>query len=212
MRRIVPLILATAALVLAMAAPAVASHSISITYTGPVKAGSELILSCPGGFTLGSGEADFYRDPKMRAPVELNVNPTSYIFSPTGDRTVSAVWFVPKGARYADASIVCSATTSISTSSTCVFDDSLGQWVRQIDYTIVNASSSDQYGTVYYRVDEGDRQGGWTTAVPANGIVSGSFQILPDNSVERIVVVEYDEVTTGQVFDSRPGNILLSCP
>jgi hypothetical protein len=209
MRRIVPLILATAALLLAMAAPAVASHSI--TYTGPVTAGSELILSCPDGFSLGSGEADFYRDPKMRVPVGLNVNPTRYIFSPTGDRTISAVWVVPKGARYADASIACGATTSISTSSTCVFDDSLGQWVRQIDYTIVNASSSDQYGTVYYRVDEGDRQGGWTTAVPANGIVSGSFQILPDNSVERILVVEYDEVTTGQVFDSNLIS-LLSCP
>jgi hypothetical protein len=33
MRRIVPLILATAALLLAMAAPALASHGISITYT-----------------------------------------------------------------------------------------------------------------------------------------------------------------------------------
>lgn len=89
--------------------------------------------------------------------------------------------------------------------------DSVGRWVHQIDYRITDASSSDQYGTVYHRVDEGDRQGGWTTAVPANGSVSGSFQILPDNSVERIVVVEYEEVTTGQVFDSNRV-ILLSSP
>jgi hypothetical protein len=92
-----------------------------------------------------------------------------------------------------------------------VFDDNVGQWVHQIDYRITHASSSDQYGTVYHRVDEGDRQGGWTTAVPANGSVSGSFPILPDNSVERIVVVESEEVTTGQVFDSNRV-ILLSSP
>jgi hypothetical protein len=37
MRRIVPLILATAALLSAMAAPALATHGTTITYTGPVK-------------------------------------------------------------------------------------------------------------------------------------------------------------------------------
>jgi hypothetical protein len=42
-------------------------------------AGSELTLSCPDGYTLGTGEADFYRDPGMRVPVALNVSPTRYV-------------------------------------------------------------------------------------------------------------------------------------
>jgi hypothetical protein len=213
MRRIVPLILATAALLSAMAAPALATHGTTITYTGPVKAGSELILSCPDGFTLGTGEADFYRDPKMRVPVALNVSPTRYIYSPTGDRTVSAVWAVPKGARYADAFAACFATISVSLTAQCLFDDSLGQWVWQLDYSITNASSggTDRHGTVYYRIDGGERQGGTQVTVPAEGTVSGSFQLAPDNTAERFVVVEYDEVTTGFVFDSN-SVVLVSCP
>jgi hypothetical protein len=210
-RLLVVLVMVAAVVSVVMASPAGATHGISVTYTGRVTPGEELVLSCPEFYTLGTGEADFYRDPRMRVPVALNVTPDRFIISPAGDRTVSAIWVVPRGARYADAFVGCFATTSISTAATCVFDESLGQWVWQIDYTITNASSTDQFGTVYYRIDGGERQGGWETAVPANATVSGSFQILPDNTVERIVVVEY-EVTTGAVFDTGPGNILLSCP
>jgi hypothetical protein len=216
LRRIVgPLAaLTAAAVVLLLAAPpALAANSIGVSFAGPVRPGQELVLSCPEGYTLGGGEADFYRDPQGRVPLpgQQNVSPTRYIFSPAGDRTVSAVWVVPRGARYANASAGCFATTSIYSAATCVFDESLGQWVWQFDYSITNASSTDQFGTVYYRIDGGERQGGWETAVPANATVSGSFQVVPDNTVERIVVIEY-ETTTGAVFDTGPGNILLSCP
>jgi hypothetical protein len=210
-RLLVVLVMVAAVVSVVMASPAGATHGIGVTYTGRVTPGEELVLSCPEFYTLGSGEADFYRDPRMRVPVALNVNPDRYVISPTGERTVSAVWVVPRGARYANAVAGCFAMTSIYAAAECVFDDSLGQWVWRLNYTITNASATDQFGTVYYRIDGGERQGGTATAVPANATVSGSFQILPDNTVERIVVIEY-EVTTGAVFDTGPGNILLSCP
>jgi hypothetical protein len=207
--------LALAAVVASLtASPAGATHGIGVSFTGRVTAGEELVLSCPDFYTLGNAEADFYRDPQMRVPVALNVYPDRYVYSPAGDRTVSAVWVVPRGARHADAFAGCFATTSFYSAAECVFDESLGQWMWQLNYTITNATAVDQHGTVYYRIDGGERQGGTPTTVPGNSPpVSGSFLITPDNTAEHIVVIEY-VLTTGQVFDSGPGNILQAgfCP
>jgi hypothetical protein len=194
--------------------PAAATHGIGVSFTGRVTAGEELVLSCPDHYTMGSAEADFYRDPGMRVPVALNVQPDRYVNSPTGERTVSAVWIVPRGARHATAGASCIPVTSIYSAAECVFDETTGQWVWQLNYTISNASAVDQVGTVYYRIDGGERQGGTPTTVPGNsGPVSGSFQISIDPTRERIVVIEY-VLDTGEVFDTGPGNILLpdACP
>lgn len=107
MRRIATVILVTAALALA-AIPALASHSISVTYTGPVTPGEDLRLDCPEGFALVAGNADFYRDRAMRVSVALDVPPTEYVLWPHGGAYMAYVWTVPRGARFADVFIECS--------------------------------------------------------------------------------------------------------
>jgi hypothetical protein len=106
-----------------MILPAAASPGIGITYTGPVQAGTQLTLSCPEGYTAGSGEADFYRDPQMRVAVALNVSPDIYILWPDGHGYKTLGWTVPRGARYADAVIQCfEVPPTFSFVKTGVFD------------------------------------------------------------------------------------------
>jgi hypothetical protein len=104
-RRIATAVLIAAALALA-AAPALAAQTISVTYAGPVKAGTELVLTCPEGYTGDPEPASFYRDPHGRVLL-LSKEADRLIYSPSGDATRSAVWTVPMGARYAEAVMHC---------------------------------------------------------------------------------------------------------
>lgn len=212
MRRLATILVVAVAVLTAVTLPASATHGIGISFAGPVRAGEELVLSCPEGYTLDPEPASFYRDPRGRVPLPgyESVEANRMVLWPSGAGFMSAVWVVPKGARYATAHGNCLPMTSVSLTAACVYDDALGQWVHRLDYSITNASGSDQSGTVYYRIDGGNRQGGWVTAVPANATVSGSFQVPADASVERFAVVEY-ELTGGQMFDSNQV-ILPGCP
>jgi hypothetical protein len=62
-RRIATAVLIAAALVLT-AVPALADTTV--TYAGPVTAGTELVLTCPEGHTGAAEGARFYRDPRGR--------------------------------------------------------------------------------------------------------------------------------------------------
>jgi hypothetical protein len=103
-RRILTVATLTLLLVALAASPASALET-TVTYTGPVQAGTFLELTCPEGtmvqYTQGviSASASFYRNKRMTALVETNTTP--------GYGPVSVGWNVPKGARYADAYLVC---------------------------------------------------------------------------------------------------------
>jgi hypothetical protein len=105
-RRILTVATLTLFLVALAASPASALET-TVTYTGPVEAGTFLELTCPEGtmvqYTQGgtviSASASFYRNKRMTALVETNTSP--------GVGPVSVGWNVPKGSRYADATLVC---------------------------------------------------------------------------------------------------------
>jgi hypothetical protein len=94
-------------LLVALAATPASAQATTVTFTGPVQAGAFLELTCPEGtivqYTQGgtqiSARASFYRNKRLTALVETNTTP--------GAGPVSVVWNVPKGARYADAYLVC---------------------------------------------------------------------------------------------------------
>jgi hypothetical protein len=112
-RRIaLPTLLALIAVAL-VAAPARAQSSVQVSFSGRVTPGQEIGLTCPENYTLGTGVANFYRDPNGRVAVALNVNPTRYEYSPRGDATVSAFWTVPRGARFASATAECFQLTAV---------------------------------------------------------------------------------------------------
>lgn len=103
MRRIATAVLIAAALVLT-AVPALADTTV--TYAGPVTAGTELVLTCPEGHTGAAEGARFYRDPRGRVLL-VTRSWDRLIYSPDGQAIQSAVWIVPKGARYAEATMQC---------------------------------------------------------------------------------------------------------
>jgi hypothetical protein len=95
-------------LLVALAASPASAQATTVTYTGPVEAGTFLELTCPEGtivqYTQGntqiSASASFFRNRRMTAEVAVNL-------TPTGAGPVSVGWTVPKGARYASAYLVC---------------------------------------------------------------------------------------------------------
>ena len=94
-------------LLVGLAASPASAQATTVTYTGPVEAGTFLELTCPEGtlvqYTQGntqiSASASFFRNKRMTAEVAVNVMP--------GGGPVSVGWTVPKGARYASAYLVC---------------------------------------------------------------------------------------------------------
>jgi|GEM_PF-2623734 hypothetical protein len=106
-RRILTVATLTLLLVALAASPASALET-TVEFTGPVEAGTHLELTCPEGtlvqYTQGgtqiSARASFYRNKRLTAAVAVNL-------TPTGMGPVSVGWNVPKGARYADATLVC---------------------------------------------------------------------------------------------------------
>lgn len=134
------------AVLVGLAVPARAEHGVRITYTGPVKPGTELIVRCPDGHTMASGQADFYRDPGLRVAVALDVNPDRIEVGP-GNSIVAAAWLVPRGAHYADAWVDCSpsawvpttttATTTVPTTSTTVVPTTATTTVPTTSTTVV---------------------------------------------------------------------------
>jgi len=94
-------------LLVALAASPASAQATTVTYTGPVEAGTFLELTCPEGtlvqYTQGntqiSASASFFRNRQMTAEVAVNLAP--------GAGPVSVGWTVPKGARYASAYLVC---------------------------------------------------------------------------------------------------------
>jgi hypothetical protein len=103
------LTVATLTLLLAtLAASSASAQATTVTFTGPVEAGGFLELTCPEGtmvqYTQGgsqiSARASFYRNKRLTAAVAVNLTPTVV-------GSVSVGWNVPKGARYADAYLVC---------------------------------------------------------------------------------------------------------
>jgi hypothetical protein len=105
-RRIAIAVLIAIVAVALTAGPVVAAQTISVTYAGPVTAGTELVLTCPEGYTGDPEAASFYRDPRGRVLL-LSKEADRLIYSPSGDAVRSAVWTVPKGARYAEAVMHC---------------------------------------------------------------------------------------------------------
>jgi hypothetical protein len=105
-RRILTVATLTLLLVGLAASPA-SAQATTVTYTGPVEAGTFLELTCPEGTlvqytqgnTLISASASFFRNKRMTAEVAVNVTP--------GGGPVSVGWTVPTGARYASAYLVC---------------------------------------------------------------------------------------------------------
>ena len=94
-------------LLVGLAASPASAQATTVTYTGPVEAGTFLELTCPEGtlvqYTQGntqiSASASFFRNKRMTAEVAVNLTP--------GGGPVSVGWTVPKGARYASAYLVC---------------------------------------------------------------------------------------------------------
>ena len=102
------LLLAVALLAIAVPASAQETPEVTVTYSGRVTAGQFLELTCPDGLQVQmflatgivSASADFYRNERRTAVVALDV--------PSGGGGVNTQgWTVPKGARYADATLVC---------------------------------------------------------------------------------------------------------
>jgi hypothetical protein len=99
------LLLAVALLVIA--APASAQET-TVTYSGRVTAGQFLELTCPEGTQVQifqatsstSASASFYRNERRTAVVAVNQ-------PPSGGSVNFVGWNVPKGARYADATLTC---------------------------------------------------------------------------------------------------------
>jgi hypothetical protein len=101
---------ATLTLLLLVGLPAspASAQATTVTYTGPVEAGTFLELVCPEGtlvqYTQGgtqiSAQALFYRN--QRQPPAAAVN-----LPPDGVGGHAVYWTVPKGARYAEAYLVC---------------------------------------------------------------------------------------------------------
>jgi hypothetical protein len=95
-------------LLVALAASPASAQATTVTYTGPVEAGTFLELTCPEGtlvqYTQGSTQisasASFFRNARMTAKVAVNL-------TPTGAGPVSVGWTVPRGARYATATLTC---------------------------------------------------------------------------------------------------------
>ena len=106
-RRILTVATLTLLLVAVAASPA-SAQATTVTYTGPVEAGTFLELTCPEGTlvqstqgnTQLSARASFFRNKRLTAAVATNLAPT--VVGP-----VSVGWTVPKGARYASAFLVC---------------------------------------------------------------------------------------------------------
>ena len=90
-----------------LAALAVPARAATVTFSGPVTAGSTLTVTCPEGERFVSGSATFYRSPKLSNVLGTRSR-DSLVFDADGN-AVGAVWNVPKGAKSATASIDCEA-------------------------------------------------------------------------------------------------------
>jgi hypothetical protein len=110
-RRILTVATLTVLLVALAASPA-SALATTVEFTGPVKAGTYLELTCPEGTTVQytqggtqiSARASFYRNKQLTAAVATDLTPTVV-------GAVAVGWTVPKGARYASAFLVCEPPT-----------------------------------------------------------------------------------------------------
>jgi hypothetical protein len=106
MGRRIPTVATLTLLLVALAASPASALETTVEFTGPVEAGTHLELTCPEGtlvqYTQGgtqiSARASFYRNKRLTAAVAVNL-------TPTGMGPVSVGLNVPKGARYADATL-----------------------------------------------------------------------------------------------------------
>jgi hypothetical protein len=189
---------------LAVAAPAYAQS----TYQGegPVIPRSVYSFDCGFGSEFISGEATFYSRYGLPGQRLLGTVQFTPLVNAEG-RTYGGEVTAPRRADYWFYTVMCTepvppSGVQVQASQQCVFNEQLGTWAYQIDWRVDNFTDQDLFGTVYYRVDGGALQGGWQTGVSAGTSTSGQFQTVPDNPVDRQLVVEYH--VGEQVYTSQP--------
>jgi hypothetical protein len=97
-------VLAASLLVVGLALPA-SAQQIPATFSGPVTAGQVITVTCPQGHTLEvsggvpNAGATFYRNTNRKAVLSTP--------GPTSVTATSASWLIPKGAKWADATVYC---------------------------------------------------------------------------------------------------------
>ena len=104
-RKLLTAVALAAALTTTLALPA-AAQQVPVSFSGPVAAGQTITLECPEGHqveTTGGAPnagAIYYRNSNRKAVLPAPSEPTSF----TG---TSVSWLVPKGAKYAEATVYC---------------------------------------------------------------------------------------------------------
>ena len=104
--RLLPLVAVLAA-VLVLAGPASAAtvtEDRALT-SAEVQAGA-YTLACPSGERIVSASASFYRTAKHKNPLAADLAPTTTTSDANGN-PVTAIWTLPKGAKYVEATLVC---------------------------------------------------------------------------------------------------------